>query len=775
MTTSKSTNSLIDLRMDSVEIIDQIRTKINFLSSNGDDYIFRSSLDDFIDMKHQFNVFIEGRINELHTSLINRAIVYTWNLTAYQTKTFVNFFSKNYQFTFLSKNELEIDLEGNLQTKITYFISSNGKYAKPEDFELVPKTSWLQDSIQKYDLPYFILDGNDLSVKSYEKLYYIDFDGYIDPTNEEEISENILNSFRETYTDIQFIGLTFMMKEKRIGEYGNNVTRLLYFLEDFNDNILDSYEYRAPNDHINAALSHNYVVYKQTSRPVDEYYVAYAQSWSMPNLDDLISLFTNTEKLNVSKINGEVVLMEKFLNVNQKKFSKVYIRISGSQEDAKLLTARARSVSKARLFIKASNDSGDSSSTQITTINSNQDNLLFKLRTIYFKNALPVYKQNVVNILEKAWLSKLDKKKFESQNGLRVLVNIFDVANYLTTKNEEVYGYRYTVSVNGQDPEFLGVTEPTFAEFEHETEAQSEKTLKFCPYSAFEIERVYISAKNDSTEHFESKINEILTNVWNQLNDIEMSVYNRGMTSNRIIGKCKLDTGYYNVLKQSINRLALTWLVDGSIPNPVYFKRPTLDDVLPYLSNAGINIYEGTPLINQTIEISPGNTTSFEQIKLGLLSGWRKANPGIKQDAFYLLVETNERPVDLLSISKRDASAKLSTSTNAIGAEQKPTNIIYFVGIKEKLYDSSEIRKPTLKMLQEELKRIVQDIKFADDQTQNEEIFINSNTNSDRDNIFSNLDQQSRKNSISPVSWIICIYFFYLDRLDGLISYFLLE
>lgn len=44
------------------------------------------------------------------------------------------------------------------------------------------------------------------------------------------------------------------MKEKRIGELGNNITRLLYFLEDFNDNIVDSYEYKAPVDEINVIL-----------------------------------------------------------------------------------------------------------------------------------------------------------------------------------------------------------------------------------------------------------------------------------------------------------------------------------------------------------------------------------------------------------------------------------------------------------------------------------------------------------------------------------------
>lgn len=45
---------------------------------------------------------------------------------------------------------------------------------------------------------------------------------------------------------MQFIGLSIVMKEKRLGEYGNNVTRLLYYLEDSDDNLIDSYEYKAP-------------------------------------------------------------------------------------------------------------------------------------------------------------------------------------------------------------------------------------------------------------------------------------------------------------------------------------------------------------------------------------------------------------------------------------------------------------------------------------------------------------------------------------------------
>lgn len=41
-----------------------------------------------------------------------------------------------------------------------------------------------------------------------------------------------------------------MMKEKRLGEYGNNVTRILYYLEDSDDNLIDSYEYKAPTAQI---------------------------------------------------------------------------------------------------------------------------------------------------------------------------------------------------------------------------------------------------------------------------------------------------------------------------------------------------------------------------------------------------------------------------------------------------------------------------------------------------------------------------------------------
>ncbi len=151
-------------------------------------------------MKHQFNLYIEGKISEFHMSIIQQAIIYTWNLTAYQTKNFVEYFMKNYQFHFLPEHSLEVDIEGKLQTRITYFISSSiNKYATEEDFDLLPLITWMQDSMIKYDMPYSLLDGNDASTIEYNKLYYVDFDGYIDPLYEKDISSTILKIYKRIY------------------------------------------------------------------------------------------------------------------------------------------------------------------------------------------------------------------------------------------------------------------------------------------------------------------------------------------------------------------------------------------------------------------------------------------------------------------------------------------------------------------------------------------------------------------------------------------------
>jgi hypothetical protein len=240
--------------MDSLFIIDQLLKQKDFSSANGDVYQFNSYIDDLFDMKQHFYVFIEGRVNIHHRLLIDQAIYYTWNLTAYQSKNFVQYYKNNYEFTFLPSNELYVDTDGKLQTKIIFFISSRGKLACEDDFDLLPKTDWIQDSMRKYDFIYSVLDGKDRSVKPYNSLYFVDFDSHIDPSYENHITQTILAEFRRAYKDIEFISLSIVMKERRIGEYGNNVTRLLYYLEDIEDNLINLYEYAAPHANINVSF-----------------------------------------------------------------------------------------------------------------------------------------------------------------------------------------------------------------------------------------------------------------------------------------------------------------------------------------------------------------------------------------------------------------------------------------------------------------------------------------------------------------------------------------
>ena len=434
--------------------------------------------------------------------------------------------------------------------------------------------------------------------------------------------------------------------------------------------------------------------------------------------------------------------MEKFLNSNLRKFSKVYVKISGSQYDARLLKAKARSITKASLFQQppvneSLSETAALLSSTASVVHNNDDNLLFKLRTIYFKNGLPIYKQSVIDIIKRAWSSKVDKKKFESQNGLRVIVSVYDVSHYLTTKNENVYGYRYTISINGQDPEFLAITEPTYAEYAHETDMDEEKSIQFCPCNAFEIERLYVTAKIDSVASMEAKINKILGRVWNQLNDIEITG-NRQLQNNRIVGKSKLETGFVSLLKQNVSRLSISWLVDGSLPNPVYFKQPSLDDVIPYLSDSGIHLYDGTPLINQSIQIAPqSNIINLDQFKLGIQNAWRKANPNIRQDYFYILLDNKLNKNKDISVSKRD--------TTNFNQDESSKKIVYFIGIQDKSFDASEIRQPTLKVVQEEIKRLVPDIRF----TQDKAIEIIETNNDNRNNKVVDLNEDTSFNSIS--------------------------
>ena len=216
----------------------------------------------------------------------------------------------------------------------------------------------------------------------------------------------------------------------------------------------------------------------------------------------------------------------------------------------------------------------------------------------------------------------------------------------------------------------------------------------------------------------EERIDKALARAWSQLNDAEITG-TRALPMGRISGKSKLETGYYSLLKQDVSRLSVSWLVDGAPPNPVYFRQPRVQDVIPFLNEAGVSLYEGTPLVNQSLLVTVDSVSDWEQLRVGVQNAWRKANPVIRQDYFYVLVDAK--------------SAKKSRDSSSIAVSKREDksvgdNVLYFIGIQDKSFDASEIQQPTLKLIQEEVKRLVPGVRFADDKTI-EFVKVDSNDN----------------------------------------------
>lgn len=215
--------------------------------------------------------------------------------------------------------------------------------------------------------------------------------------------------------------------------------------------------------------------------------------------------------LNKTNVSGEIVLMEKFYNVNKVPYAKIYLKLTGLNE---LRTARAYlkpKLAKARLILSAQHEDNTTMSqetpnfdyTPISSLSSSSswsDNLLYKVRTVFFRHgALSTHRELVRSILERAWSSRLDRRQYDSQNGLRVEVAVIDADHYLTNRAEHTVGFRYTVAVNGQEPEFLGIPEPTYSELARETNASTfalfhnrQAFIEFCPCSAYKSQRIYI-------------------------------------------------------------------------------------------------------------------------------------------------------------------------------------------------------------------------------------------------------------------------------------------
>ena len=200
---------------------------------------------------------IKGRVNDEHCIEISRVIRYAWNLTAYQSDNFEQFFLRNYIFTFVCPYVAEVDMEGTLITSVLYFVSANNKPATLEDFAHTPALNLLQDLFDKAELPYMLIDGNDDSIKRLDQLYSLDLVGQFDRTNQTEVKNIVLSCFRRSYPRIEFISINLMRVEERTSRLGAPITRLYFFLEDSGDNVVDSLEIKAPAECFNVRENHH--------------------------------------------------------------------------------------------------------------------------------------------------------------------------------------------------------------------------------------------------------------------------------------------------------------------------------------------------------------------------------------------------------------------------------------------------------------------------------------------------------------------------------------
>ncbi len=387
-------------------------------------------------------------------------------------------------------------------------------------------------------------------------------------------------------------------------------------------------------------------------------------------------------------MHGEVVLLENFFNAQGKKFSEVYFKLNLNKIKKSILNKRS---TKPLMIINEQKSNSSSSSSTDNNENSilNNDALLFKVRKIHFKKALPINKDQVADILRYSWLSKLNKTAFDSQNGLRIQIKIHEISNYMTNRDEEVFGFKYTVSINGQDPKFLGVQEPTFEEYLLQTKLQNLTYLEFCPCNTFKVDRFYVNNKEKDDQNLAIRINNIISNAWKESNTITSlnnnTVESRSFkTINRIIGKSKLENNFYDSNLNSVSRLAITWLVDGSDPNEIYFNRPKFEKVLSHVKKSNLKIFDETPYVKQSIKITSFNNSLIDLLKKSLQLAWHTANPNIEENMFDIILENDD---DNIFTSNNESSSfkvfKRNIETNIQTSNKDETKEYIFINFEK--------------------------------------------------------------------------------------------
>ena len=388
-------------------------------------------------------------------------------------------------------------------------------------------------------------------------------------------------------------------------------------------------------------------------------------------------------------------MLENFFNTAGEQFSEVYFKVfstNSNNNKVSALVIKSRSIGASLPARQMVNSIKEERITE-------HPELLLKVRKIFFKRALPSYKRFIANILKRAWLSKVNQSAYDAQNGLRMAVNIYETANYLTKSMEQTFGFKYTISINGQDPKFLGIQEPIFEDYIRETTAENVTEIEFCPSSStFETDRFYVACTDD----LNSKLGGLFGRVWLDSNQMIQAKRSAAEIKERISQKLKFDDFYFNSKNEKICRVGIAWLVDGAEPNPIYYKRPNVTSIVHMLDQSQIKLFTDIPYVKSNIDIIAYKDELNSLLKSSIKSAWHTANPNMDENYFDIFIE-HEDQNNTFVLSKMKSLE-----------DEEGVNV--FIGIDDEKYDVADIKQPSMDIIKRSIKEKIPSAMFASEQ-----------------------------------------------------------
>jgi hypothetical protein len=379
---------------------------------------------------------------------------------------------------------------------------------------------------------------------------------------------------------------------------------------------------------------------------------------------------------NSSGLTASIVTYNKFISGDNIKYSRVYLKLSTKDTNTDILP----------INIQSRDSSIAARSAEVTS------NYIYKIRKFFIKNVTPDLKNNHFVVLEQlinnAWEANLNKQidKLPIKSALankKFSTTVNSIQRFVTKSNTFIFKVEYIIAIANRDPEFLGISEPTY-DYYTNSFTNSQSGIQLCSCFGIENTRLYISAKISDID----VLNNVATGLWNQLNPTNK------ISNDRISFKLMTTSDYYTSTANDITRINVAWVVDNEDPNSIYFNRPTLDNLSKALFLVNIPTYNDVPYKAFTVYLVNFNESNANLLSNLLSKAWFISNQKFNQIDF--------------SINNIQRSQVVKSSGSSLSTEIK-----YFVGIKSDYYDISEVSSPTVDNLQSAADSVMPGVKVS--------------------------------------------------------------